>query len=188
MRNLFLTSRNRRRAARIRVSRCLGAEIRQAGRHVRAGGGERRGGLKLIPVSSHDTPYNPSRSNVRVSLNVEKKHSEKQGKKERDKRGRERKSFLRVIRSAKRFFPFVHTCTHVSGIHAYFRTMRYLYMCAVEVCVMIDERERKGSSTERERERKDRLAKVLKKKRKKKEKENVAARRRRDLSERYIYI
>lgn len=26
-------------------------------------------------------------------------------------------------------------------------------MCAVEVCVMIDERERKGSSTERERER-----------------------------------
>ena len=31
--------------------------------------------------------------------------------------------------------------------------MRYLYMCAIEVCVMIDERERKGSSTERERER-----------------------------------
>lgn len=172
MRNFFfLTSRNRRRAARVRVSRCLGAEIRQAGRHVRASGGKRRGGLKkLLPeirkLARH--PVHSSRSNVRVSLNVEKKNSKKRGKKERNEdgdkkgRGKKKKSFLRVIRSTKRFFPFRshETRAHVPGIHAYFPRCEQkndaVSMCAVEVCVTIYEREmkRKGSSiTERERER-----------------------------------
>lgn len=80
-------------------------------------------------------------------------------KKEGEKK---KKSFLRVIRSTKRFFPFRshETRAHVPGIHAYFSRCEQkneaVSMCAVEVCVTIYEREmkRKGSSiTERERER-----------------------------------
>lgn len=143
MRNFFfLTSRNRRRAARVRVSRCLGAEIRQAGRHVRASGGKRRGGLKkLLPeirkLARH--PVHSSRSNVRVSLNVEKKNSKKRGKKERNEdgdkkgRGKKKKVSFALFDRQRGFFPFVHT-KHVHTFPGYThifldanrRTRRYL--------------------------------------------------------------
>lgn len=130
MRHLFLTSRNRRRAARIRVSRCLGAEIRQAGRHVRAGGGERRGGLKLIPVSSHDTPYNPSRSNVRVSLNVEKKNSEKQGKKERNETREEGKGKVSfALFDRQRGFSLSFTRAHMFPGYTHIFERCDIYIC-----------------------------------------------------------
>lgn len=183
MKNFFLTSRNRRRAARVRVSRRLGAEIRQAGRHVRASGGKRRGGLKLIPeirkLARHPVrqPFKEQRS--RELERREKRNSEKQGKKRTERkrwRGKKKKVSLALLDRQRSFFPFVHTF-----VHTRFRDTRIfpsnankneaISMRAVEVCVMIfareREMERKGNSTERERE-KDRLAKVLKKKKGKK--------------------
>lgn len=138
MKNFFLTSRNRRRAARVRVSRRLGAEIRQAGRHVRASGGKRRGGLKLIPeirkLARHPVrqPFKEQRS--RELERRKKRNSEKQGKKRTErKRWRGKKKKFPSRYSIKEVFSlsFTRSCTHVSGIHAYFprmrtRTRRYL--------------------------------------------------------------
>lgn len=146
MRNFFfLTSRNRRRAARVRVSRCLGAEIRQAGRHVRASGGKRRGGLKkLLPeirkLARH--PVHSSRSNVRVSLNVEKKNSKKRGKKERNEdgdkkgRGKKKKKFPSRYSIDKEFFSLSftrNTCTRSRDTRIFF-SMRTEERGGIYVC------------------------------------------------------
>ena len=168
MKNFFLTSRNRRRAARVRVSRRLGAEIRQAGRHVRASGGKRRGGLKLIPeirkLARHPVrqPFKEQRS--RELERREKRNSEKQGKKRTERkrwRGKKKKVSLALL-DQRSFFPFVHTF-----VHTRFRDTRIfpsnankneaISMRAVEVCVMIFARERemeRKGIVRRERERK----------------------------------
>ena len=169
MKNFFLTSRNRRRAARVRVSRRLGAEIRQAGRHVRASGGKRRGGLKLIPeirkLARHPVrqPFKEQRS--RELERREKRNSEKQGKKRTERkrwRGKKKKVSLALLDRQRSFFPFVHTF-----VHTRFRDTRIfpsnankneaIFMRAVEMCVMIFARERemeRKGIVRRERERK----------------------------------
>ena len=161
MKNFFLTSRNRRRAARVRVSRRLGAEIRQAGRHVRASGGKRRGGLKLIPeirkLARHPVrqPFKEQRS--RELERREKRNSEKQGKKRTErkrKREQKKKSFPRVTRSTKKFFPFrshvrAHTFPGYTHISLECEQERGdIYACGRDVRYDICERERNGKKGE----------------------------------------